>query len=240
MNTSRRNLAGRLVLESLVIIASILAAFALDTWWDGEKERREEQETLTALAAEFSAARENIVFYRGLQERILGSVAAVSDSLNAALGRGDRMIVLPDTLLGWAYIPPTTTVTLGTLEGLVSSGRLSIIRNRELRSALASWGFELAEVTEEEADSRELTYGDFDETVRSRMSTYGLFAAAEGLFSGELGPEELRAARPVPVDTEMLGVFHLRENLLAHALDEFDALLAALDSILELIEASRE
>ena len=222
-----------------MIIASILAAFALDTWWDGEKERREEQEILTALAAEFSAARENIVFYRSLQERILGSVAAASDSINAALGRGDAEIVLPDTLLGWAYIPPTTTVELGTLEGLVSSGRLGIIRNRELRSELATWGLELAELTEEEVDSRELTYGDFDRTLRARMSTYGLAAAAEKLFEGDMAPDEMSSARAVPVDTEMLGVFHLRENLLSHTLTEFDVLFAALDSIVVLIEASR-
>ena len=239
MSSSRRVLAGRLALESIVIVGSILAAFALDTWWQGVSERREERETLQALHVEFSAARENILFYRSLQERILTSVTSISDSLNAAVIRGATSIMLADTALAWAYIPPTTTVSLGTLQGLIASGRLGIIRDRRLRSALGSWGVELAELAEEEIASRDLAFQDMDRVLRARMSTHGLWATAERLNSGELSEEGRLARRPVPVDTEMLGVFHLRQNILSHAIDEFDPLIEEVDGILELIAASR-
>jgi hypothetical protein len=238
VSSPRRAIAGRLVLESAVIIGSILAAFALDTWWQDVSARREEGETLQALRVEFSAARENILFYRSLQERILTSVTSISDSLNAALLRGDTSIMLPDTALAWAYIPPTTTVSLGTLQGLIASGRLGIIRDRRLRSALGSWGVELAELAEEETASRDLAFQDLDRTLRARMSTHGLWATAEKLNSGEPSEERLGAPRSPPVDTEMLGVFHLRQNILSHGIDEFDPLIEEVDAILELIEAS--
>ena len=235
---SRRTLAGRLALESLVIVASILAAFALDTWWEGTKEREEEAQALQALHGEFTQARESIEFYRSIQGRILQSVASVADSLNRALMRGDRTVVVPDTALAWAYIPPTTTVSLGTLESLASSGRLGIIRDQQLRAALASWGVELAELTEEETDSRNLTYGAMDEIFRKRINTYGLWGLGNRLFQEELSDSELQAVREIPVDTEILGVFYLRESLLVHGVDEFEPLLARVDTILSLIEKS--
>lgn len=239
MTSPRRQLAGRLALESIVIIASILAAFALDTWWSNSTERREERQTLDALHAEFAAARDNIEFYEGLQVRILKSVSAVTDSLDLALRRGDDSIALPDTALGWAYIPPTTTVSLGTLEGLIASGRLGIIRDRRLRTALASWGTELAELSEEELDSRALAYGALDQVLRERTSTYGLWSTAERLFDGSLEEREMKATREIPVDTEVLGVFHLRESILEHGVDEFEPLLAKVDTILSFIDESR-
>lgn len=225
-------------MESLVIVASILAAFALDTWWDRMQERTEERETLVALATEFQAARAEIVVRKVNQGRILTAVTAVADSLNQALEDGRRAIVLPDTMLALAYIPPTTSLGLGTLQGMIGSGRLGIIQNRALRGRLGAWGVELDELREEELDSRELAYGDLDRTLRARMNTYGLWAAGDSIFKEVLSVEGRARSREVPVDTEVLGVFHLRTSLLSHGVEEFDPLLVAVDSILALIETN--
>lgn len=238
MESSTNRIAGRLVIESLVIVVSILAAFALDTWWDGIQERREERQTLEALRSEFSGARATIVSYRGYQKRIYVGVQSVGDSLEAAWARGSRSVAVPDTALALAYIPPTTSVALGTLEGLLASGRLGIIRDRRLRAALGSWGSELAELTEEETALRDLSYGDMDRTLRSRMSTAGLWSIADSMFSAPLDRTEPRPMRSIPVDTEVIGVFHLRRSLLKHAIEEFGPLIAEVDTILELIDQS--
>lgn len=221
-----------------MIIASILAAFALDAWWDGHRERREERVALMAMEAEFSAARERLLFYRDLQSRILVSVTSVKDSLAAAHARGDLRVVVRDTAVAWAYIPPTTSVTLSTLDGLVVSGRLGIIRNPELRAALAAWGSELAELQEEEESSLLLVYGDLDRTLRARMNTDGLRGTASRLFADSLEAEARGRTRTLPVDTEVLGVYHLREGLLVHTLEEFEPLVAQVDRILDLIRGS--
>lgn len=235
---STRARAGRLLLESAVIITSILAAFALDTWWDDQQERREERETLQSLQTEFSSAREKILYYRSIQERILLSVNSVSDSINNALVRRDLEVTVADTALAWAYIPPTTTVSLGTLAGLINSGRLGIVQDARLRSALGSWGMELGELAEEEIDSRNLAYGDLDRTLRTRMNTYGLWRLANLLNEGLLDEEDMKAVRSIPVDTEVLGVFHIRQSLLVHGIEEFDPLIAEVDLIMGLIEES--
>jgi len=238
MDPANGSTARRLALEGLVIVASILAAFALDTWWDDVKERREERETLVALRSEFETARETIERYRSIQVRMLGSVSSVADSLDLAMRRGDRAVSVPDTAVAWAYVPPTTSVSLGTLAGLVSSGRLGLLEDRELRSALGSWGHELAELTEEEVDARTLAFGDLDRTLRARINTHGLWAMGDSLIWGSLSAEAAAGIRTIPVDTEVLGVFQLRTDISRHAVDEFAPLLEAVDRILRLIDRS--
>lgn len=224
--------------EGLVIVVSILSAFALDTWWDGRSERAEERATLHALRVEFAVGRESVEERQGFQQRILQSVGSVTDSLDAALTRGDLQVALPDTAVGLAYIPPTTSVTLGTLDGLVASGRLGIITDPELRAALGSWGNSLGELNEEEEDLRDLAYGQMDEALREVMNTNGLWQVADELFDETLEPQEMDRSRAVPVTTEVLGVFHLRRSILTHAMDEFVSLLEEIDHIVALIDRS--
>jgi len=238
MDSSTESVASRLALEGVVIVASILAAFALDTWWDSMQDRREERETLVALRGEFSAARETIERYRSIQQRILVSLGSVTDSLDLAVERGDNAVSVPDTALAWAYVPPTTSVSLGTLGSLLSSGRLGLLQDRELRSALGSWGHELAELTEEEVDARVLAFGDLDRTLRVRVNTHGLWAMGDSLIWGSLSEEASAGVRTIPVDTELLGVFQLRTDISRHAVDEFPPLLEAVDRIIRLIDQS--
>ena len=44
---------GMLLSEMVLIVASILLAFALDSWWDERKDRAEEAEILHGLQQEF-------------------------------------------------------------------------------------------------------------------------------------------------------------------------------------------
>lgn len=48
----------RLVLEGMVIVVSILPAFAVDAWWDGTSERRRIQEQQAQLHGRIRANQE--------------------------------------------------------------------------------------------------------------------------------------------------------------------------------------
>jgi len=226
----------RFVAEGLVIVVSILAAFALDTWWERAQERENERETLAALGSEFREARAEIERRRGNQRRILTAVSTVTDSLHRSLEEGRQSLSVSDTLLALAYIPPTTSVALGTLQGLIGSGQLGVIRSGDLRARLGAWGAEFDELREEELDSRALAYGEFDRTLRERMNTYGLWAIGDSMLNDALSASAAGQSRSLPVDTEVLGVFHLRASLLRHGVDEFGPLLEAVAAILRLIE----
>jgi type II secretory pathway pseudopilin PulG len=232
---TRERLA-RLLVEGLVIVASILAAFALDRWWESVRARREEQQVLQALDAEFRAARDQLENSLALHQRILHSVELVREELDQGVRDGAPFVVLPDTSLALLYIPPTTQLTLGTLDGLVGSAHLGVIRDAELRSSLAAWGSTLDELTEEERDSRQYVNSELDRAFRARVNVKPF----RWVFSdGTLDAGNMGSTSRVPAEEEILGVVASRYALLDHGIDEFPPVLAELDRLLELIARSR-
>jgi len=63
--------------EGLVIVASILIAFALDASWDRYQEHREEQRILDELSGEMKAARRRIQGSIGVLEAVLATTRAL-------------------------------------------------------------------------------------------------------------------------------------------------------------------
>lgn len=225
----------RLFVEALVIVASILAAFALDRWWDSVRARAEEQQALDALDVEFRAAREQLEGTLALHQRILHSVGLVRGELDRAIRDGSPHATLPDTALALLYIPPTTQLRLGTLDGLVGSARLGVIRDGELRASLASWGTTLDELTEEEWASREYVYTELDRAFRTRMNVN----AFRWILSDSLDAVVPARTSKVPADVELLGVVATRYALLDHGIDEYPPVFEELDRLLERIARSR-
>ena len=123
----------RVFLEGVVIVGSILLAFGIQAWWDGLQEREEEQEILVGLEAEFvdlQARLQRWTAYNrwgaGMLERVLSdSVATLqAPSIDSAFSAATVVNVLDQG---------------GALEALLSSGRLELIRDREIRARLAKW-----------------------------------------------------------------------------------------------------
>ena len=110
----------RLLLEALVIVASILAAFALDRWWDVRRAAQEQQQVLEGLRSEFRGAKAELERYRDIQRRIQVSVNSIVTALRAAAASNSRFVAVPDTALGLAYIAPTARPSLGALAGLLA------------------------------------------------------------------------------------------------------------------------
>lgn len=225
----------RLLIESLVIVASILAAFALDRWWESVRARAEEQQVLESLDIEFQAAREQLEATLALHRRILHSVGFVRGELDKAIRDGAPYATLPDTSLALLYIPPTTQLRLGTLDGLVGSAHLGVIRDAELRASLASWGTTLDELTEEEWGSREYVNTELDRAFRARMNVNPF----RWILSETLDAELQGTTSSVPAEVELLGVVATRYALLDHGIDEYPPVFDELDRLLKLIGRSR-
>ena len=68
---------GFLFTEGVLIVASILLAFTLDSWWDERKERREEAEILHGLNNEFLLNRAMLDYRIGRHELDLRGMAAL-------------------------------------------------------------------------------------------------------------------------------------------------------------------
>jgi hypothetical protein len=112
-----------LLLEMLVIIASILSAFALDAWWDARLESKEGAAVRAALVSEFEAVRAEVAFSALRNKRII----AAADSVLLLMRGATTAIEASAGTVGALVLTPTTDARRGALDALIASGRLQLL-----------------------------------------------------------------------------------------------------------------
>lgn len=138
----------RFILESLVIIASILLALGAEALWQQRVDRSEEQEVLTALHEEFvengAALSAQFDSIREAIQVVESAVAMSAPDLAARLESDEGM-----TLSMAIRRPWTAEFRVGVLQSTLGTQRVSLIRNHQLLSDLAQYQAvqnELAEI----------------------------------------------------------------------------------------------
>ena len=137
MNETQKIPWKRISIEAAAIVASILLAFAIDAWWDERKERLEEKEILQALYVEFEANREGASFVVLSHELSVQSAARLIN-----LSEGEILALSVEEVgryLRYFAAPQTFDAVRGSVDALMSSGRLGILRDRELREAITTF-----------------------------------------------------------------------------------------------------
>jgi len=142
----------RIAVEAVVIVTSILLAFAIDAWWDERQERIEEAEILLGLESEFSRYRDDLE--KSIEYH--ANVRLLTEELMAATRRGswDSGTQSIDHALITLSDPMSHDYGGGVLDALISAGRLEIISDNVLRVKLASWSEVFNEVRDDEIRSR--------------------------------------------------------------------------------------
>jgi len=124
-----------LVAESAMIVLSILAAFALDAWWDGLQEREAEQAHLAALQADFLETSARLAVTEQHEMRVISNTRRLLGIGDEPVPKGKAL----DAMLFDVWSLPALEPVNGSVEDLISSGQLRLIRDERLRSALAAW-----------------------------------------------------------------------------------------------------
>jgi len=142
----------RIGAEAAAIIASILIAFAIDTWWDGLEEKREVRDSLEALAGELSDSQEELDFDLSSKR----TNVELTDLLTAHLDGGVDSLD-PDTvvyILGRLRWKQMFTPPQAVLNEMISSGRMNLIRSSALRRSLLDYSQWLEKAQINEAQER--------------------------------------------------------------------------------------
>ncbi len=148
----------RLSVEAAAIVGSILLAFAIDAWWAERLERITEREELSRLYNEFSSNRERLdtwVSVDGFMHRIRASSLHVSEILQAAMKGGSQTVLVLDVQIADLVRSATFEAETPVYESLVRSGRIEIIENREIVTAIAIWERSLRNAAEIEQARRQ-------------------------------------------------------------------------------------
>lgn len=224
------------VIQACVIVGSILAAFAVDTAWDGWRDRSQERSLLQALRVEFLSARHQVERYRVTQRRIHASLQFAIDALEDARAAGLPSALIPDSVLALGYQVPAIQGGLSTLIWLREAGRLETLSDPELRSALITSQMLIDDLTPEEAGAREYVRNHFDPVLRRSVDVSSLRALAPSrLASSKDGPSRGRT-HLVPSELEIIGVFAGRKSDVDSILEESTLALDHINRVVELLQ----
>ena len=231
----------KLFWEGLVIVASILLAFAIDAWWDERKERIEEEAILAGLDKEFRANRATL---ENQLANNLGMLEANTLLLQATRdGNWPKGAVTIEYAISEIMRPPTTDLGGGVLRAVTSAGRLPLISNQDLRFKLAAWEGTIGEVLDDEFMGRSVVF----EIMLPYFIEKGvpLSKGWDGGLWTEGWPVEPSGISDNPeavtallTDPSFQTILEARYVYWAHTTGEYRTAIAAIDEILGEIERS--
>lgn len=177
--TNARNIPWqRLIAESSAIVVSILFAFSIDAWWTERQENAREARQLQALITEFEGNRSTLDFDLGHLRTITTNLEKITKTL-ATVSEGSDVEVI-DRYFWSIRHGGIVDLSTGTLDAMISSGDLGLLRNEALRSALSAWSAKLDEVRTDQQTLRNFTgselipylgtLGDFSSLVLVRIN----------------------------------------------------------------------
>jgi len=156
----------RWVIEGVVIVISILLAFAIDAWWDERQETVQTERMLAGLEEDcrgnLAQAREVIELHEGRRE-LVSRLMGMDDARLRSIG--------PDSLgiyYASLYDPRSFDPATATIDALVGSGDLDLVEDEELRLLLSRF-LNVVRDSEEEKEWMQAT----SRRIRERTTRHG-------------------------------------------------------------------
>lgn len=253
MGSTGRTMRGFLI-EAVVIIASILLAFAIDAGWDEWIDRRDERAMLEALVPEFEAnlaEAAGVIAVHERNGRLIGLAHARTPRRTSELP--------PDSVSATLHAlasPRTFDAIRGTLDALIGSGQLELIRDPELVRALTVY-LNLVEDSFEDAAymgegsrrvwDRQIRWGGPWRTASADITHEGCEApvppsscfmeASEWGYLPEATPSDLIA---VLADEELMGQVRQLQLNVSRYLAEVRRIERQVELVLSLLERNLE
>lgn len=241
MGTKKHGL-GRLALEGILIVASILVAFLLDAWWEEREAQNRLDQELTSVAREVAENRDLVEYEVETLERIKAGSEAILALFEGA--STPQSVAVPDTLMFCVtYWSPTLDLSFGALDALISSGRLAQIRDPELRLMLAG----LKDLVEDAVGDELLAQDILMEQVYPAVSGHTDFSVVYRIDQQfGVGDLVLASNQEIPTFDTVLGIpgtpdvinaILNRTSWIGTAAGEMRLVLTHLDSLSSMIES---
>ena len=156
------------VREMLLIVTSILIAFALDASWDAWRRRSDARHNRDALRTEFvsnrAAADRSIERHSNIQVRLVGLLRTLSEN------DAGSEVAVPDSLLSAMFEWRTQDWATGTLQSFLTSDGLQHVGDATLRSWIAGWPARIEDVNEDQELVRDYVNNVLIPSVATRLA----------------------------------------------------------------------
>ena len=233
---------GRLFAEGVVIVVSILLAFAIDAGWTEHLERLEEAKIRLGLREEFQEYRGSLASGIDQHGRMLAAMGLILESVEAGEWASREMTI--DQAIGLAMQPPTSDLGNGVRDALVQAGRLEMISDPVLRRRLAEWPRFFEELLDDQVFGRRIVTEEIFPYMASMGLPLGAIMAA--LNDGPWPVTEVRIADSTELLQELLrdqhfrALMEIRYGFWAHTGGEYEDAIRAVDAILSDLSPVRD
>ena len=217
----------RIAVEGAAIVASILLAFAIDALWAEQQDRRAESEILSRLHDEFAQNRDGIGAM-GTQNRVQVASVELFRLLDASRN-SDGPLQVQNTLIFESTITPTVDPITPVLDGMVLSGQLGVIQDKDVLVAITNWQRQVKNVAEFEVKA-----GEF---ARSQMVP----ALGQKGYMGRAYREENPGGETsILVDDELISIVAWRAKDADRVLRMLEMMRESATGLLSAIEKAQE
>ena len=234
-----RGRRGRMLLEGVVIVLSILLAFSIEAGWEERQERRAEAEILQALLAEFETYKERFTRRAEFYDRTSEAIVWFLDEAEFLPSEIDR---LDRAMLAFVGVP-TFEIGSGVHAELVASGRVSLISDRTLRRIVSTWEGLLAETVDNEVVVRQYATEVVVPYLASLQAPIGRASRIPKQTGWQLSvaseAEALTAYRALASEPEFRTLATWRYDWALGSAGDFRRAAAAADSALVRVRTSR-
>ncbi len=141
----------RFLAEGVVIVGSILLAFAIQAWWDSKGEANQSSALIAALSEDFKAADLRLTEVLAAHERAYLSAERLLSYAEAGGVPADDRAKVDSVFSRLFYSMDKFNPPMGTVETILSSGRLDLFDDAELVRELTRWTSAIDDYKEWEA-----------------------------------------------------------------------------------------
>ncbi|WP_456439718.1 DUF6090 family protein [Psychroserpens sp.] len=138
--------------EILLVVIGILIALQINSWKEEKNYRIVEQSILTNLKEDFIKNQQEIEVLIFANKKYYRNLNRFIEILKSSAK--ETTIQIPDTLAMAAIAAPTYIPTTSTIDVIVSTGNIDLIKNEILKTAISRFKRELADLNEDEYDVR--------------------------------------------------------------------------------------
>jgi len=149
-NTTRNIPWARLGFESVLIVVSILLAFAIERWWSDRQASIEEQALLRQLKVEFEDNASRLVEKRSEHQEVRDAGLRLLSVMGPDARVEDLGIETIREDFGALMYLRTFDPGTGTLSTIIQSGKLDLISSDDLRTNLSAWPARYQDLSEDE------------------------------------------------------------------------------------------
>ncbi|WP_439106588.1 hypothetical protein [Congregibacter sp.] len=227
--------------EGLVIVGSILLAFALDAWWGDMSRKNELSLQLTGVASELQSTRASLASVRRaheynveLTERLRATLASVEEGAE---------VVVSDESLGPLLPQVTADVTTNSLSAYIAAGGLELISDQDLRAELLAWPAQIEDLQDDEIYLRNFAAADLSRWLRTHADVSNAEVYSVPVVLGHFGvapPPDPALLGTVVLrrDRELMNLIAARESGERAVLINIEQLLVVVDRHLDAIKRS--